>query len=162
MSSLKEFLKEQAAVLQTQTTEAAKKRDEWLAAVNRLTAQIRLWLQEADPNHVLKIQGQGFPIREVGIGSYVAPGLVIDVGPNQVRVEPVARSVAGPSSSTGAFHVNQAFGRVDMTDGLEKFLMFRLEKEPDDRWCIIKQDGYSMRPVDRESFEDAFQSLLAG
>ena len=68
--------------------------------------------------------------------------------------------VAGPTSLTGVIHVPRAYGRVDMTNGLSKFMLFRVEKEPEDRWNIIEQDSYQMRPFDRASFEETLQSLL--
>jgi hypothetical protein len=35
-----------------------------------------------------------------------------------------------------------------------------MEKDPDDRWVIIKQDGYRTQPFQQDTFELAFQSLL--
>ena len=161
MGSLKEFLAEQAERLQSQESEAAKKRDEWLKAVDRLIQQIKSWLTEADPEQqYLKIQDDPFPIREQGIGEYVARGLLIGLGPREIRVQPVARNVAGPLSVTGTIHVERAYGRVDLTDGLTKYMIFRVEREPEDRWSIIEQDSYRRQPLNQDSFEAAFQDLL--
>ena len=68
--------------------------------------------------------------------------------------------MAGPLSSTGAIHVSRAFGRVDLTDGLQKFMIFRVEKDPEDRWSIIEQDRFQMRALDPSAFEEAFKALL--
>jgi hypothetical protein len=160
VGSLKEFLARQAETLPTQASAAAKKRDEWAAAVDRLTVQMRDWLQQADAAHVLSIEDLPFSIREEGIGAYEVHGLAIRLGPREVRVEPVARFVAGPLSMTGRAFIPRAFGRVDLTDGLRKFILFRVEKEPTDRWNIVTPDGYEIRPFDQSSFEAALQSLL--
>ncbi len=160
MGSLKQFLEEEADKLQTHLSEAARKRDEWVGSVNRLTARMKDWIGEADPGRVLVLRDRIFSVREEEIGAYEVLGLSIGLGPREVRVEPVARNVAGPQSATGVIHVSRAYGRVDMTDGLRKFMIFRLEREPEDRWSIIEQDSYEMRPFDQPSFEAAVQSLL--
>jgi hypothetical protein len=160
VGSLKEYLAEQADKIRDQEQEAARKRDEWVAAVDRLIAQMEDWLGQADQGQILQIQERRFPIREEGIGAYEAQGLAIGLGPRQVRVEPVARNVAGPLSATGVIGMSRAYGRVDMTDGLKRYMIFRVEKEPEDRWRIVEQDGFQMQPFDRQSFESAFQGLL--
>ncbi len=161
MGSLKDFIAEQAAKLRTEAPQAAQKRDEWVAAVDRLNQQIREWLTQADPDHkVLEVSERPYHLREEGIGAYEVRGLSISLGPREIRVEPVARNVAGPVSATGVIHVIRAYGRVDLTDGLKKFMIFRVETDPEDRWSIIEQDGYRMRSFDQSAFEEAFKSLL--
>ncbi|MEJ7639918.1 MAG: hypothetical protein WKF75_18600 [Singulisphaera sp.] len=160
MGSLKQFLEEEAGKLQTYLSEAARKRDEWVGAVDRLTSRMKEWIGEADSGGVLVLQDRMFTLREEGIGAYEIHGLSIGLGPREIRLEPVARNVAGPHSATGVIHVSRAYGRVDMTDGLRKFVIFRLEREPEERWNIIEQDSYAMQLFNQQSFEAAVQSLL--
>ncbi len=161
MESLKDFIASQAEKLRNEESQAARKRDEWVGAVDRLNEQIREWLTSADPDHaILEVRETPFQLREEGIGGYEARGLLIRVGRREIRVAPIARNVAGPLSETGVIHVNRAFGRVDLTDGLQKYMIFRVEKEPEDRWRIIKQDGYRMQGFDLRAFEEAFKALL--
>jgi hypothetical protein len=47
---------------------------------------------------------------------------------------------------------------VDLTDGLQKFMIFRVEKDPEDRWSIIEQDGFRMQEFDQFAFEKAFDA----
>ena len=54
----------------------------------------------------------------------------------------------------------RAYGRVDLTNGLTKYMIFRVATDPEDRWNIIEQDGLQLRTLDQSSFEDAFKSLL--
>jgi hypothetical protein len=161
METLKDFIASQAQKLRNEQSQASLRRDEWVGAVDRLNRQITSWLTHADPDHVI-LEVRGFPcqIREEGIGSYEVPGLMISVGRREVRVEPIARNVAGPRSATGVIHVSRAYGRVDLTDGLQKFMLFRLEKDPEDRWSIIEQDGFQMQAFDQIAFEKAFRALL--
>jgi hypothetical protein len=39
-------------------------------------------------------------------------------------------------------------------------MMFRTERGAEDRWGIIEEDRYSLKPLDQTSFEAALQSLL--
>jgi hypothetical protein len=160
VASLKEFLASEAEKLRGEQPEALRKRDEWVGAVERLLAQMKEWLDEADANHVLTFKAGRMPLREVGIGDYEVPVLFVEIGVRQVSIKPVARFVAGPLSSTGATHVLKSYGRVDMASPLEKFLLFRTQREPEDRWVVFEEDGYRSQPYDRESFESAFQRLL--
>jgi hypothetical protein len=160
VKSFRDFLAEQAERIPDQETKAAKRRDEWIASLTRLNDRIKDWLQQDDPNHVLSVEDLTYKLREEGIGEYEVNGLSIGLGPRYVRLQPVARTVAGPLSSTGVVHIPRAYGRVDMTDGLRKFMLFRVETEPQDSWRIIEQDGYKVLPFDQQSFESALQSLL--
>jgi hypothetical protein len=161
VASLKEFLKEQAENLRIQEPERAKKRDEWVAAVSRLCSQIRGWLSQADPDgEILEIKDRHYEIREEGIGTYTVSGISISLGPRHVDVVPVARNVVGPLSTTGVIYVPRAYGRVDLSNGLEKFMLFRVEKQPEDRWTLVGQDRPQMERLDQSTFEAAFQSLL--
>ncbi|HKI17572.1 MAG TPA: hypothetical protein VKA15_06815, partial [Isosphaeraceae bacterium] len=161
MGSLKDFIAEQAEKLRPEEPQAVRKRDEWVGAVDRLNQQVREWLTQADPDHkVLEVRERPYQLREEGIGTYEARGLSISVGRREVRVEPIARNIAGPLSATGVIHVNRAYGRVDLSDGLKKFMIFRVEKDPEVRWNIIEQDGFHMQTLDQATFEEAFKSLL--
>jgi hypothetical protein len=160
MSNFTQFLAEQAEKLRTGQQEVLRTRDEWVAAVDGLTGQIRDWLGSSDPDHVLDVAPEEYELREQRLGTYKIDGLVISLGPRLVRVKPIARYVLGPISDTGAFRVLRSHGRVDLTDGLRKFMIYRLEREPQDRWCIVEEDSHRLEPLDQRAFEAALQSLL--
>lgn len=161
MKTLREFVEEQAKLLPVRESEAARKRDEWIAAVDRLNARVRGWIDEADPDHhVLRVEERPTRLREEGLGTYEVNGLAIALGPREVRLVPVARNVAGPASSTGRIQVSRAFGRVDLTNGIDRLMIFRMDKGPDERWSIIREDDYRMTRFGREEFEEAIQGLL--
>lgn len=161
MGSLKEYIAEQADRLRAEESEAGRKRDEWVRAIDRLNRQIRDWLEQADPDHkFIEVEERPYQFREEGIGAYEASGLSIHLGQREVRLVPVARNVAGPLSAAGVIQVNKAYGRADLSDGLKKFLLFRVEKEPEERWKIVEQDGFRMQVLDQAAFEEAFKSLL--
>jgi hypothetical protein len=160
VGSFQQFLEDQAASVENEKSKAASRRDEWLGAVNRLNDDVRSWLAKDDPKGYLAIEDEAHELREVGIGTYQIPGLLIGLGPREVRLKPIARYVAGSVASAGVIHIPRAFGRVDLTNGLSKYMIFRVETDPGDRWKIIKQDGYEVRPLDPRSFEDALRDLL--
>jgi predicted transcriptional regulator len=70
VASLKEFLAGEAEKLRTEQSEAMTKREEWIAAVDRLLAQIKDWLEHADEGRILIMQESSVPISEQGIGTY--------------------------------------------------------------------------------------------
>jgi hypothetical protein len=160
VASLKEFLESAAEKLRSEQAAALTKRQEWIAAVERLLAQIKEWLGQADTQRILRIDEAPLRIGEQGLGTYEIPALTIGLGPSEVRIKPVARYVAAPLRSTGIIQVPRAYGRVDMTNGLDRYMIFRTEMDPDDRWVMIEQNEPLMEQFDRKSFESALKSLL--
>jgi hypothetical protein len=160
VASLKEFLASEAEKLRGEQSEAMRKREEWIASVERLLAQMKEWLGQADAKRILMIDESPIRVSERGLGTYEIPALTIGLGAREVRVKPVARYVGAPLRATAMLQVPRAYGRVDMTNGLDRYLIFRVEKEPADRWMIVEQDGPLVEPFNRTSFESAFQRLL--
>ena len=121
---------------------------------------IQEWLVDSDPGHLLDLEESYHELREVNVGVYTAPGLVVRDEAREVRIVPIARMVVGPLPADSGVRMNRAFGRVDMTDGGEKFMLFRSEKDPSDEWVIVDDRGYVVRKFDRQTFEEAMQRLL--
>jgi hypothetical protein len=160
VASLKEFLASEAEKLRSEQTEALTQRREWIAAVDRLLARIKDWLADADTQQVLMIEEAPLRLSEQGLGTYEIPSLTIGLGTREVRIKPIARFVATPMRSTGVILVPRVHGRVDMTDGLDKYLIFRVETDPQDRWSIIKQESSRLEPFDEDAFAAALKGLL--
>lgn len=160
MQSFQEFLAEQAEKLPSEQSKATEKRDEWIAAVDRFNQDVKTWLEQDDPERLLTIEERTYELREEGIGTYRVPGLLIGLGPREVRLEPIARFVAGPLSSSGIIHIPRAYGRIDLTNRLKKYMIFRTDLKLEGPWKMIEQDGYVLRPLAREPFEEALQRLL--
>jgi hypothetical protein len=160
VKTLKEFLAERAETERGRAEEKKAIQQEWIWAVRRLIQQIQEWLIDSDPGHLLEVKESYHEFREVNVGVYTAPGLVIRDEAREVRIVPVARMVVGPLLADGGVRMNRAFGRVDMTDGAEKFMLFRSQKGPSDEWVIVDDRGYVVRKFDRQTFEEAMQRLL--
>jgi hypothetical protein len=160
VKTLEEFLAERSEIERSRADEKKAIQQEWIWAVRRLMGQIQEWLQDADPGRSLEIKESYCEIREVNVGVYSVPGLVILHEAREIRIVPVARMVVGPLLSDGGARMSRAFGRVDMTDGGEKFMLFRSQMDPSDEWVIVEDRGYVVRKFDRQAFEEAMQSLL--
>ncbi len=160
MKTLKDFLAEHAEIERGRADEKRAMQQEWTGALHRLIGQIREWLVDSDPEYLLEIEESHHEIREVNVGVYTAPGLVIRLEAREVRLMPIARKVVGPLLSGETIRMARAFGRVDMTNGGEKFTIFRSRKDPSDEWMIVEDWGHVVRKFDRQAFEEAMQILL--
>jgi hypothetical protein len=68
MMTFREFLQQKAAEQQQQGRR--ERRDEWVAAVDRLIEQLRTWLAESDPDRLLDVVRQEVEKAEPGLGVY--------------------------------------------------------------------------------------------
>jgi hypothetical protein len=160
VKTLKEFLAEHAEIERGRADEKRAIQQEWISALRRLIQQIQEWLADSDPEHLLEIEERYHEIREVDVGVYTAPGLVIHLEAREVRLVPIARKVVGPHLSNGFIQVRRAFGRADLIGGGKKYLLYRSRTDPADEWVIVEDDGFRVKELDRQAFEEALQSLL--
>jgi hypothetical protein len=158
--TLREFLLKNAP-----RTEQEKRRrhwrEDWIAAVERLIAQLRAWLADAGTADLLDLEPLEFEKREQWLGAYHIKGLAINFGERSVKVEPVGRTVLahlGPYAEAG--HEN-AEGRVDITNGAYKYYLYRkLNNAGEEQW-LVQNERSDIRPLDRERFEAILQDLLS-
>jgi hypothetical protein len=136
-------------------------REEWIAAVDRLLAQLRAWLTDASTAELLSLEPLDFEKREQGLGAYHIQGLAINFGENTVKVVPVGRNVLahlGPYAEPG--HEN-AEGRVDITNGAYKYFLYRKLNDAGAEQWLVQDEHSEIRPLDRERFEAMLQDLLS-
>lgn len=158
---LKEFLEQQANWLGAGAEARKAKRDDWLGAVGRLLSQIEGWLLEADTGRILQIWRTGVERSEEEIGYYQADELIVRLVAREVRITPFAFSLVGPFGvETWLGQDTRAQGRVDMSNGEEKYFLYRYARAEGDLWGIVHEDERVIRKLDRESFEAAIQRLL--
>src|SRR5437868_3005920 len=112
MSTLKEFLTSRAEIERERLDEKLAIQNEWRAAVLRLIEQIVAWLQDADARRILEIHDDSHLLREVNVGVYNLPGLVIRLEAEEVRVVPIARNAVGPVEDIGSTRIRRSLGRV--------------------------------------------------
>lgn len=160
MGKLSQFLTEQAERLKSEPPESVRRLEDWVGAIDRLRGQVLTWILESDPRRILDLEEKNYELRDQGIGKYVATGLLIVLGPRIVELVPISRNVASRPASIGAIREIRAYGRVDLTNGLQRYLIFRLETGPGERWGIVEENSLQMEPLTQDSFEAALQSLL--
>jgi hypothetical protein len=157
--TLREFLLKNAPQAE-QEKRRRQWRKEWIEAVERLLAQLRAWLTDAGTAEMLDFAPLDFQKREQGLGAYHIPGLAINFGERTVKVVPVGRNVLahlGPYAEPG--HEN-AEGRVDITNGAYKYLLYRKLTNAGEQW-LVQDERSDIRPLDRERFEGIVTDLLS-
>jgi hypothetical protein len=159
LMTLREFLLKNAPRAE-QEKRRRQWRQEWIAAVDRLLAQLRAWLADASTAELLALEQLDFEKREQGLGAYHIHGLAINFGERTVKVVPVGRTVLahlGPYAEAG--HEN-AEGRVDITNGADKYFLFRKLTDAGEQW-LVQHERSDIQPLDRERFEAILQDLLS-
>jgi hypothetical protein len=158
MKTLHDFLQEKAR--EQDKIEQKKRRDEWTTAVRLLIETLRNWLTEADPEGLLDIETPMVNRREEGLGAYKAMSLEVGLGGDFVNIVPVGRNVVRfvlKGSDIGL----RAQGRVDITNGSRKYMLFRTIEDGHDRWYVVDDEKYEASPLDKERFESVMKDRLS-
>jgi hypothetical protein len=156
MPGLRDYLKEKAK--EHDLVQRLERRREWVDAVTRLIKQLESWLHDADPEKVLIVYRTDHPALEQHLGHYDVPGLEVVFGDARVQIIPMGRNVlrAGDVGSPQT----RAAGRVDITDGGNKFYLFRYVIDGADQWVVQDASG-KVRILDREVFDKIMLELLS-
>jgi hypothetical protein len=158
MMTFREFLHKKTE--EQQHPERRQRLDDWAVAVSQLINQLRTWLRESDPDGLLHVSTRLVQKFEPGLGAFSTPVLEIAVGDATARVEPVARNAVGVVERRGEPPV-RAEGRVDITDGSRKYILYRtIDKEGKDTWYAL-DERFEAAPLDRAKLEAILQDLLS-
>ncbi len=158
--TLREFLLQNAPRAE-QERQRRQSREQWIAAVDRLLAQLRTWITEAGTAELLDLETLEFEKREQGLGAYHIQGLAIHFGESTVKVMPIGRNVAahlGPYAEPGH---EKAEGRVDITNGAYKYVLYRKLNDAGQEQWLVQHEGSGIQPLDREQFEAILTDLLS-
>jgi hypothetical protein len=157
MQTLREFLRDKAR--EDDQRERLRCREEWITAVDHLIHQLRAWLEEADSEKLLMIYDQEYDKLEQGLGMYKISGLNVGLRDSLVKIIPVSRSVVGSVESQGDAGV-RAEGRVDISDGMRKYILYRTLRDGRDQWYVLDEQ-YKATVLDQARFEEIMQNLLS-
>lgn len=138
-----------------------RSREEWTAAVDRLIAQLRAWLADPDTAGLLDLEPLEFERREQWLGSYRVKGLAIHFGERIVKVVPVGRAVLAHLGQYAEPGHENAEGRVDITNGSYKYLLYRKLNDACDEHWYVQDERSPIRPFNREQFEAILQDLFS-
>ena len=159
MPGFKEWLAQEAQI----EGSVAKRRqlvEEWTDSVADLYAQVVAWLAEDDSENVLTIQTGKVQKAEEGLGAYEVSTMRISLSARFVDLVPLARNVVGAIGNRGDLGF-RAEGRVDMTNGAEKYMFYRIVVGSDRKWVIVDDENYSVKELSKGTFEIALQDLLS-
>jgi hypothetical protein len=155
--TLQQFLEERARQEDTEGARTSRIREEWKSSVSRLILKIEQWLRDADPDKILTLERETHRIREEKLGTYDVPGLLVRLGAREVRVVPIARFSIG-SMVGDNLGVSLRFGRVDITDGSRKIMLYR--RDEGDQWVVVDDWTYEASELEPAAIESAFLKLL--
>ncbi len=177
-TGFKEFLRQEAQKHQAEATAGKAIVEEWRSSVQQLFGQIRAWLKESDPEGVIEIEESEQEIGEPGLGRYRVPRLNLRAFGNRIYIIPKARKTIGTAQPPQKSAPERAAGRVDITDELRRYVLYRFQENGHDVWMIDGlEPGYDAtektwpgqvrfiprletRPLDQETFEKALMSYL--
>jgi hypothetical protein len=172
----KDFLQQQARKYQAEVDAGKATVDEWRTAVERLFTQIREWLKESDPEGHIEIEESQQDITEPGLGRYRVPRLNLQIFGKWIGIIPKARRTVGTAKPPQKSAPERAEGRVDITDELRRYVLYRFRESGQDVWLIDGlEPGYEEktwpgqvqyvprsepRSLDQEALEKALMSYL--
>lgn len=157
-----EFLREQAAKREATIQSGKVVVEEWRTAVEQLFARIRGWLADSDPDGIIQIEQKEHETTEKGLGRYRVPRLDLRVLDKWIGIIPKARKtvVSARPPQKSAPERERATGRVDITDELRRYVLYRFPQDgAGDLWLI---DDLRSEPklLDQQAFETALMSYL--
>jgi hypothetical protein len=178
-TKFQEFLQQRAKKHEAEADAGKAVVDEWRLSIEHLFTQIREWLKESDPNGVIEIEESKQEIREPGLGLYRVPRLNLRAFGKWIGVIPKARRTVGIANPPQKSAPERADGRVDITDELRRYVLYRFRNNGQDAWLI---DGLDIggqdasektwpgevrfiprsepKPLDQEAFEKALMTYL--
>ena len=164
MISFKEFLQSQENRLIEEREARVQRQKKWINAVNALMDQVRHWILEADPHHLVKIDqqlvgdlhtdGSGF-LRELdSLGR-----MCISIGNQTVNLTPVTRDLFGPRWKPGD---GSWLGQITMFKEPYKYeVLLFAHDDGREEWYIRDDAQYVMKLLTRETFDAALVDLFA-
>jgi hypothetical protein len=156
------FLREQAAKVAAEAEAGKAVVQEWRTAIEHLFAQIRGWLAESDPDGIIQIKEGEKELNEQGLGRYRVPRLDLRVFDKWIGLVPKGRNTIASAHPPRTSAPEQATGRVDITDEVRRYVLYRFPKEGGgDVWLIddYRSEG-DPKPLDQQTFEKALMSYL--
>lgn len=160
-SSLSELLQKRQESYEAEAIKNKEIIDEWVDAVGRLFTELKSWLAASDPKKILEVEEVKTEIHESNLGHYRAPRLNIRAFGKWVGVIPKARKTVGEARPPQAGAPERATGRVDITDEIRRYVLYRFDLNGPDSWFIEGPTSSSLNKLTPELFEEALMSYFA-
>jgi len=160
-TSLRDFLKQKAALYAAESEKNRADIEEWQAAVERLLAQVEGWLATADPEGIIRHTRDQIEVTEPGFGRYSISRLNLRAFGKWVGLLPKARRTVKRAAPQQKGAPAQATGRVDITDEIRRYVLYRFSHGTDEQWCMDDTATNSdLQPLTAERFEAALLSYF--
>jgi hypothetical protein len=160
MSQLAEYLKTTGKEISAKAQANKPLLDEWRRDVEHFLQVVQSAVEAADSERVLFIRKSRAYLREVRFGEYELPSLEIVLGDTEVKVEPRARFNVGRVTDPETGDEFRVEGRIDITDGIRRYLAYRVPMENGQGWWIIDEDRKHARRWKDEVIQDVILDLL--
>ena len=157
--SFKEWLAEEEERGRTRT-QRAKLIEDWTDSVSDLFAQMIRWLAEDDTGKLFLVETGKLKKDEQGIGFYEVAVIRLSLSSRFVDLIPIGRNIVGGIGKHGDLGFRSE-GRVDMTNGVDKFMLYRAITQNGKEWMIVDDEDYEVRSLTKATFEEALQELLS-
>jgi hypothetical protein len=159
--TLSDFLKGQAVSYKTEREQNQRLIEEWIPAVEALFDKLEAWLKAADPENLLEIDRSEIVVNEPRMGRYRINRLNIRGFGKWIGVLPKARKTMRKATPQEGISSECATGRVDITDEIRRYILFRFSVNETDQWYIddIASDE-GLMPLTAERFCTAILNYL--
>lgn len=160
-TTLRDFLKQKAVLYEAESRTNQATIEEWKSALDRLFDQIETWIVASDPDHVVSVERSPIEISEPGLDDYRVTRMDLRAFGKWVGMIPKARKTVKRASPQQAGAPEQATGRVDMTDEIRRYVLYRFRQGADECWFIddVALNG-EMQPLTASCFEAALMSYF--
>jgi hypothetical protein len=155
-----DFLRQQAAKMQAEAKANQEVIDEWRTAIVQLFDQIPSWLATSDPDGIVRIDETQHEVTEPGLGRYTVPRLDLQIVGKWIGIIPKARKTVGTARPPQKSAPERATGRVDITDELRRYVLYRFPKNEGGESWQIDDLRSEPKPLDQQTFETALMSYL--
>ena len=155
-TSFKEWVKKKTE--EAEHSERARQVHEWRDAYMALRDQIMAWLlEEGGPEDFFR----HIPIErsEHGLGHCDLIKLQIVVGDESVDVVPMGRNVIGSFGLRGE-PAHRGAGRVDITNGVRKYALYRTIQGGQDVWYVVDERS-EVTPLSKDLLCEIVMDLMS-
>ncbi len=158
-TSLRDFLKQKAALYTAENEKNRSVIEEWKAAVERLFALLEKWLDAADPEGIIGRERSQIEVTEPGLGRYSISRLNLRAFGKWVGLIPKAQKTVKRAAPQQKGAPEQATGRVDITDEIRRYVLYRFGYGTDEQWFM---DDTAANSELQQLTADRFESALLG
>ena len=153
---LRDFLKQKGALYAAESEKNRLVIEEWQTAVERLFTQLEGWLCAADPEGFIRHDRSPIEVTEPGLGRYPISRLNLRAFGKWVGLIPKARKTVKRASPQQKGAPEQATGRVDVTDEIRRYVLYRFGRGEGEQWFIDDTAANSeLQPLTADRFESA-------